>query len=153
MFSNHFAEVILILKYKLSCIVQWMSVQCSRDWPGFNLLPALPKTRISRGAPAMQCITPAGTVLFLNTMQFKRSVVGIQTQHDRAGKKVFSNNFLSWRKKAVWKSTGKNSYFLREAYLCLSLSCIQEFELLILRYTNQVEVLVALPGKTWASFM
>lgn len=101
----------------------------------------------------MQYIRPAANVLFQNTVQFRRSGFGIQTQHDKAGKEVVSNNFLSWWKKAVLKSAGTNSCFLREPYLCLSLSYVQGFELLILRDTNQVEILVALPGKTWVLFM
>lgn len=35
----------------------------------------------------------------------------------------------------------------------LELELCLVFELLILSYTNQVEILVALPGKTWVSFM
>lgn len=99
----------------------------------------------------MQYFRPAATVLLQNTMQFKRSVVGIQTQHDRAGKEAFSNNFLSWRKKVerVLEKTAASQGIISvlELELCLG------FELLILRYTNQVEILVALPGKTWVLFM
>lgn len=38
----------------------------------------------------MQYFRPAATVLLQSTMQFKRSVVGIQTQHDKAGKKFLA---------------------------------------------------------------
>lgn len=51
----------------------------------------------------MQYIRLAANVLFQNTVQFRRSGFGIQTQHDKAGKEVVSNNFLSWWKKAVLK--------------------------------------------------
>lgn len=48
MFSNDFAKVIFNIEMQVEFIVQWMNVECSRDWPGFNFLPVLPKTRTSR---------------------------------------------------------------------------------------------------------
>lgn len=77
---------------------------------------------------------------------FKRSMTGQE-------RKFLAITSFPGGKRLFERVLEKNSCFLRKPYLCLSSGYVQGFELLILRYTNQVEILVALPGKTWASFM
>lgn len=151
MFSSYFAEVIFNIEIQVELYSEWVysvletdqdlifSQHCPKPEPAEGLQPCR-----TDQLPLCYCRTQCSLKELL--LGFKHSMTGQE------------RNFLAITsfpggKRLFERVLEKNSCFLRESYLCLSSSYVQGFELSILRYTSQVEILVALPGKTWTSFM